>query len=67
MVRKDYSSDSQTRTAKISVVRLELYIIWAQSFTSLKADLRQDINGGFVSRGALMEHFHEESAPLSLL
>ena len=38
----------------------------AQSFTSLKADLRQDINSDFAFRGALMEHFLEESAPLSL-
>ena len=37
----------------------------AQSFTSLKADLRQDINGGFAF--SLMEYFLEEIAPLSKL
>ena len=26
----------------------KLVLHWAQSFTSLKADLRQDINGGFA-------------------
>ena len=39
----------------------------AQSFTSLKADLRQDINGGFAfSIGALMEHFLVGSVLLRL-
>ena len=39
----------------------------AQSFTSLKADLRQDINGEVLHlSGALMEHFLEGSAPLGL-
>ena len=39
--------------------------IWAQSFTSLKADFRQDINGGFaLGAGALMEDFFEGNAPL---
>ena len=38
-----------------------------QSFTSLMADLRQDINGCFAFfAGALMGHFHEGSAPLRL-
>ena len=38
----------------------------AQSFTSLKADLRQDINGGFAFSSCLiMEHFLEGSSPLS--
>ena len=36
----------------------------AQPFTSLKADLRQDINRGLG--GTLMEHFLEGSAPLRL-
>ena len=36
----------------------------AQSFTSLKTDLRQDINGGFLHlAGALKEHFLEGSVP----
>ena len=35
--------------------------IRAQYFTSLKADIRQNINGG-----ALMEHFLKGSAPLRL-
>ena len=40
----------------------------AQSFTSLMADRRQDINGGFAHlAGALMEHFLEGSAPLRLV
>ena len=33
-------------------------------FTSLKADRRQDINGGFVFSPALMVHFLEGSASL---
>ena len=40
-----------------------------QTFTSLKEDLRQDINRGFAFStlaGALMEHFLEGSAPLRL-
>ena len=37
-----------------------------KSFTSLKADLRQDINGGLHLSGALMENFLEGSAPLRL-
>ena len=41
--------------------------IGAQSFTSLKADLHQDINRSFAfSSCALMEHFLEGSAPLRL-
>ena len=41
-------------------------ILRDQSFTSLKADFRQDINVGFHFAGALMEHFLEGSAPLRL-
>ena len=41
-------------------------VFGAQSFTSLKADLWQDINGGFWHlAGALIEHFLEDSAPVS--
>ena len=37
----------------------------AQSFTSLKSDLRQDINRGFTLKaGALMELFLEGNASL---
>ena len=32
----------------------------------MKADLRQDINGGYASTGALMEHFLEGKTPLRL-
>ena len=40
----------------------------AQSFSLLKADQHQDMNGGFVfSIGALMEHLLERNAPLGLL
>ena len=39
----------------------------AQTFISLKADLCQDINGGFAFiAGALMEHFLEGSGLLRL-
>ena len=38
--------------------------LWTQSFTSLKADIRQDINGDLAN--ASMEHFLEGSAPLRL-
>ena len=39
--------------------------IWAQSFTSLNADLCQDINGSFaLSRCLNGTHFLEGSAPL---
>ena len=35
--------------------------LWAQSFTSLKTDLHQDINAqGLHLLGALIEHFLEE-------
>ena len=38
-----------------------------QSFTPLKADLRQEINGGFAFiAGAFREYFVEGSAPLRL-
>ena len=37
----------------------------AQTFTALKADLRQDINRvSSFNRGALMDHFIEGIAPL---
>ena len=36
----------------------------AQLFTSMQANLRQDINGGFAFAGALMEHFLEGFALL---
>ena len=42
------------------------YKLWVQSFTSSKADLRQDINGGFVFIRGLNETFLEGSAPLRL-
>ena len=38
----------------------------AQSFTSLKADLHQDINVGFAFSRCLKEHFLEGSSPLRL-
>ena len=38
-----------------------------QLFTSLKADLRQDMNGELIcSRHLIMEHFLEGSTPLRL-
>ena len=49
---------------------LQNEIFRAQSFTSLKADLHQDINGGFAFStlaGALMEHFLEGIALLRQL
>ena len=40
--------------------------LWAQSFTSLKADLLSRHKWRFLHlAGALMEHFLEESAPLT--
>ena len=38
-----------------------MHRLWDQSFTSLKEDLRQDINGGFDVAGALMKHGLEGS------
>ena len=40
-----------------------IHTLRTQLFTSLKADLRQDINGGLYLAGALMEQFLDGSAP----
>ena len=52
---------------KILLGNIGICDLRAQSFTSLKADLRQDINGGFAfSRSLIMEHFREGGALLRL-
>ena len=41
-----------------------MHHLGAKSFTSLKADLCQGVNGGLRFAGALLEHFLEGSTPL---
>ena len=39
----------------------EITMLWTQSFTSIKADLCQEVKGGFAFRSFLNEHLCKES------
>ena len=47
--KNDFDGDNDTNLDVQSLIeRILRYIYWAQSFTSLKADLYQDLNGGLA-------------------
>ena len=61
IVKKTASKDVSSKVYK------KVYCTFgAQSFTSFKADLRQDIKGSFAFASAIKEHLHEGSALLRL-
>ena len=54
------------KSSRDSRIKVDKFKFGVQSFTSLKADLPQDINGVLNLAGALMEHFLEGSSPIRL-